>query len=114
MMKLRHSFVLLNCLFALLLVAGTAQAGNGGPDTIDLKEAFAVEGKKKTVIFPHKQHQQKFPCESCHVSSAGGDGMRVELQKKSGFKNDFHTKLCWPCHVEKKVPMGKSCSTCHK
>ncbi len=96
-----------------LLTSSAALAANNGPTTINLKEAFTVEGKKKAVIFPHQQHQGKFSCDSCHTSKEGGDAMRVELTKKDGYKNDFHKKLCWPCHIEQKVPKGKSCSTCH-
>ena len=101
------------CALALaLLFSGSALAA-GGPDVINLKEAFQVEGKKKAVLFPHHQHQAKLSCDACHQSAAGGDSLKVTFDKKSGFSNDFHKKFCWPCHVEKKVPKGKSCTTCH-
>ncbi|MEN8140175.1 MAG: cytochrome C [Thermodesulfobacteriota bacterium] len=99
-------------LLALAAAPALAAAGQG-PATINLKELFTVEGSKKAVIFPHHQHQEKSPCDSCHRSAKGGDALRVTIEVRSGFKNDFHQKLCWPCHIEKEVPAGKSCATCH-
>ncbi|MBU0679847.1 MAG: cytochrome C [Proteobacteria bacterium] len=85
-----------------------------GPETIDMKAEFKVEGAKQAVIFPHRQHQAKLACGKCHQSPQGGDDLIVEFVNKTGSGNDFHKKFCWPCHVEMEVPKGKSCSTCHK
>ena len=97
--------VLTSAIFAL--------AQGKGPEQIDLKAKFQVEGSKKAVVFPHWFHQEKLTCTKCHPSDAGGP-LSVTIEKKNSAMNDFHTKLCWPCHLEMKVPKGKTCSTCHK
>lgn len=107
------------CLIVLtgLLVTGPAagvMALDRGPEAIDLKERYQVEGGKKAVIFPHYLHQAGLSCADCHQDPAGGGSLVVEFVNKSGIANDFHKKFCWPCHEEKRVPKGKSCSTCHK
>lgn len=84
-----------------------------GPETIDLKAAFKVEGKKNAVIFPHHKHQEKLECAKCHKDAKGGGSLAVEIVELTGTSNDFHKKFCWPCHEEMKVPKGKSCKTCH-
>lgn len=84
-----------------------------GPETMNLKERFNVEGKKKAVIFPHHKHQAKLKCEKCHVSPDGGGDIRFKIVKKDGIQNDYHKKFCFPCHTEMKVPKGRSCSNCH-
>ncbi len=96
----------------LVSVSAVAFAGSG-PATINLKEKFHVKGNKQAVIFPHHMHQEKMACTKCHPTDSGGP-LKVEIKKTKGFGNDFHKKFCWPCHVEKKVPKGKSCGTCHK
>lgn len=104
-------------LVAVLLTAGMpagSRALDRGPETIDLKERFQVEGNKKAVIFPHHLHQAGLACADCHQDPAGGGSLLMEFVNKSGVANDFHKKFCWPCHEEKKVTRGKSCSTCHK
>ncbi|MEF3168926.1 MAG: cytochrome c family protein [Deltaproteobacteria bacterium] len=84
-------------------------------DEIDLKQAFNVEGKQKAVIFPHARHQAALECTDCHKTPDGGKGtLKFAIEKKDGMANDFHKKACWPCHEEKKVPKGKTCTTCHK
>ena len=102
------------CLLSLLALSGVTSAAQGGPETIDLKEAFQVEGKKEAVIFPHHQHQAVLVCAKCHKNEAGGGELVVSIENKSGTGNDFHKKFCWPCHKEQNVPKGTSCSTCHK
>ncbi len=107
------------CFVALLvgaMVAGPfwVMAADNGPETIDLKEAFKVEGKKQAVIFPHRKHQASLACAACHQDPKGGGDLVVEFVNKAGAGNDFHKKFCWPCHVDMSVPKGKSCSTCHK
>ncbi len=84
-----------------------------GPEMMNLKERFKVEGKKKAVIFPHHKHQAKLKCEQCHVSADGGGDLRFKIVKKDGIQNDYHKKFCFPCHTEMKVPKGRSCSNCH-
>ncbi len=103
------------CLMAAGIMAGVSAAtmASNAPETINLKEKFSVTGKKPAVIFPHKMHQGKLKCTDCHASDKGGP-LKVKIEKTKGMSNDFHKKFCWPCHVEKKVPKGKSCSTCHK
>ena len=96
----------------ILAVSSLCLAGNG-PETMNLKDRFAVEGKKPAVIFPHRAHQEKLACTKCHDSGQGGH-LSIVPQNKKGMKNDFHKKICWPCHVEMKVPKGKSCKTCHR
>ncbi len=91
---------------------GPASSGNG-PETIDLKAKYSIKGKKKAVIFPHRNHQKKLKCVKCHKSPEGG-ALKVEIKKLKGMSNDFHKKFCWPCHVEMKVKKGKTCKTCHK
>jgi len=91
-----------------------AYAAANGPETINLKEQFNVEGKKAAVLFPHHQHQSKLSCDKCHKDAKGGGELVVEFVKKTGSSNDFHKKFCWPCHKEMKVKKGKSCTTCHK
>ena len=86
---------------------------DSGPAEMDLKAKYAIEGKKAAVVFPHKLHQEKLDCVKCHDSDQGG-ALTVKAEFMTGMKNDFHKKICWPCHVEMKVPKGKSCSTCHK
>ena len=98
--------------FALMASASLAWVDKG-PETIDLKAAYKVEGKKSAVIFPHHQHQEKVECAKCHKNTKGGGPLVVEIVKLTTTKNDFHKKFCWPCHVEMKVPKGKSCKTCH-
>ena len=109
---MRKCFVLsVGC---MLLAAPVLCAAGSGPEVIDLKERFKVEGGKKAVNFPHHKHQTKLACASCHEDAAGGGALKFELANLSGVANDFHKNFCWPCHEEMKVPKGKSCSNCHK
>lgn len=98
--------------FAFAFVPSLVLAGQG-PETIDLKDAFKVEGKKSAVIFPHHKHQEKLECGKCHKDAKGGGTLLVDIVELTGTSNDFHKKFCWPCHEEMKVPKGKSCKTCH-
>ena len=106
-----------------LLITASLAVGHGGeehsatghgPESIDLKERYAVQGKKAAVIFPHHQHQAVAPCAGCHKNQEGGGELVVSFDNMSGTRNDFHTKFCWPCHKAEKVAKGTSCSTCHK
>ncbi len=97
----------------VLVFPGLGLSSETGPAEIDLKARFHIEGKKEAVIFPHATHQKTLECISCHADPKGGK-LKVAIVNISGSGNDFHKKLCWPCHEEKQVPKGKSCSTCHK
>ena len=99
--------------FCCAVAASWVLAGQG-PETVDLKAAYEVEGKKSAVIFPHHQHQEKVECGNCHKDVGGGGPLVIDLVKLTGSSNDFHKKFCWPCHVEMKVAKGKSCKTCHR
>lgn len=100
-------------LSGIIMFSLSAIASGAGPEVINLKEKFNVKGSKTAVMFPHAKHQAKLECTKCHASSEGGK-LNMEIKKTAGFANDFHKKFCWPCHVEMKVPAGKSCTTCHK
>ncbi len=99
---------------AVTLPLSAMAGGDQGPAAMDLKARFKVEGKKKAVIFPHRQHQEKLTCGQCHANPQGGGNLIVTITNMKGTKNDFHKKLCWPCHKEMKVKKGRSCKTCHK
>ena len=109
---MKKVMILAVCGMLSLCFSGGVFAGSG-PETLNLKDVFEVEGKKKPVILPHHKHQAKVSCASCHINPNGGGSVKFDIVKKSGMSNDFHKKWCWPCHVEMKVPKGKSCSTCH-
>jgi len=111
--------------FSVALVAFAAS----GPEKINLAEKWGLETKKQAVEFPHAFHQTKNECTECHMTAEGGalknldkDGATLDPKalvaagelKKGGTKNPIHDDFCWKCHKEKKVPKGKSCSTCHK
>lgn len=100
-------------LAVLLAMPFVSLATDNGPEEMNLKERFSVDGKKKAVIFAHRKHQAKLECIKCHLSPEGGGKLQVEIVKKEKMSNDFHKKFCWPCHMEMNVPKGKSCKTCH-
>ncbi len=109
---MKRFITLLGCGVLTMGFSLAAQAASG-PETIDLKDLFKVEGKKNAVLLPHHKHQAKVGCQSCHHTTSGGGSVKFTIEKKSGISNDFHKKWCWPCHIEMQVPKGKSCSTCH-
>ncbi|MGQ9498980.1 MAG: cytochrome c3 family protein [Dissulfurimicrobium sp.] len=82
------------------------------PGDIDLKAKYGITDGKEAVIFSHAQHQ-KLTCDKCHETATGGK-LKFTVTNKTGMKNDFHEKLCFPCHTEMNVPKGKACTTCHK
>ena len=110
---MRRILLLILALVMVSVVPLVVSAGGTGPETMNLKERFKVEGKKNAVIFPHWKHQAKLECTRCHAVPEGGK-LKIEIVKKTTMGNDFHKKFCWPCHVEMKVPKGKSCKTCHR
>ncbi len=97
----------------LFLVSPLLATADNGPAEIDLKAKYKIEGKKEAVVFDHAKHQANNACVDCHSDATGG-GLKATIENLTGSKNDFHENLCFPCHVEKSVPKGKSCSTCHK
>ena len=108
-----RQFSIALCLTFSLVTNASWALADKGPETIDLKAAYKIEGKKSAVIFPHLKHQEKVECAKCHKDTNGGGPLVVDIVKLTTTKNDFHKKFCWPCHVEMKVPKGKSCKTCH-
>ncbi len=101
------------CLAVTFVVAASWTFAGQGPETVDLKAAYKVEGNKKAVLFPHHKHQEKVECAKCHKNVKGGGSLVVDIVKLTTSSNDFHKKFCWPCHVDMKVAKGKSCTTCH-
>ena len=99
---------------AALPLTSLAAQKDHGPEVMNMKERFQVEGSRRAAIFPHRMHQAKLECASCHQNPEGGGKLKVEFVKKTGLSNDFHKKFCWPCHDEMQVPKGKACSTCHE
>lgn len=108
---MKKIIVLTGC--CLLVLSCSSAFAGVGLQMLNLKNIFHVQGRKAAVILPHYVHQAKVACASCHVNPQGGGNVKFDLVKRSGMSNDFHKKWCWPCHVEMKVPKGKSCSTCH-
>lgn len=111
-------------LIAMLVVCfAVAAAIAAGPAKIDLKTWVDGEPTKPAVNFPHDVHQEKNECTDCHMSAEGGALKNIkagsgELNfegaiKSKVTKNSAHDDFCWACHVEKKVPQGKSCNKCH-
>lgn len=120
---MRKIAVAILVVFSVALVAVAAS----GPESINLAESWGLEVKKKAVVFPHALHQEKNECTECHATAEGGALKNIKGEsidpkaliasgdlKKGGTKNPIHDDFCWECHKEKKVPKGKSCSTCHK
>jgi hypothetical protein len=113
MRKDMKKITVFSCVIAILAFTASWTLAEQGPETIDLKASYKVEGKKKAVIFPHRKHQEKLDCVKCHKDSNGGGDLVVDIVKLTSRKNDFHMKFCWPCHKEMKVKKGTSCKTCH-
>ena len=83
------------------------------PDTVNLKEAWQVEGKQKAVTFDHKLHTTKNDCTECHATAEGGKWRPESDIAGNNQKNAAHN-LCWTCDTEMKVTVGKTCTKCHK
>jgi predicted CXXCH cytochrome family protein len=86
-------------MFAAVVVATSAFAAGTGPETITL------QAKPGNVTFPHKAHQGKLKCETCHATAAGG--------KIEGFGKDKAHALCVECH-KKEAKGPTKCADCHK
>ncbi|MDR2884769.1 MAG: cytochrome c family protein [Deferribacteraceae bacterium] len=111
MKKLIVMFFMFSFLFALVAVAQE----NKGPETINLKESWKVEGKKEAVVFNHALHQDpknNNTCTSCHATEEGGKFVPAGEIKGANDKNPAHAN-CWPCHLERKTSVGKTCTKCH-
>ncbi|ADD68540.1 cytochrome c3 [Denitrovibrio acetiphilus DSM 12809] len=110
--------------FSVALVAFAATS----PEKVNLAEQWGLDTKKPAVEFPHAFHQTKNECIECHMTAEGGALKSIKTGKefnpkalvasgdikKGKTKNPAHDEFCWECHKAKKVPKGKSCSTCHK
>ena len=103
-------------------VAGASFAGNAGPAEITLSDTG-----KKPAHFPHKAHQDREKCESCHhtKNADGTQGPYVagkeakcktchnsEMANKAlgSLKQAAHAR-CKGCHKEKGAPT--KCNACH-
>ncbi|MGA1863394.1 cytochrome C [Deferribacter thermophilus] len=98
--------------FSTLVIAGQ------GPEVIDLSKSFDIPKlTKKEVKFPHWAHQKNNQCSDCHLEGGAlkniKSGGKLEPGVVKGINNKVHKEFCWPCHIAKKVPRGKSCSKCH-
>jgi len=97
------------CAAALAMVMGfalanNALAGDKGPETMVLKTAKA----RKPVLFPHRSHQKRLECKTCH-ESAGFPKAVYQWTKKLGHG------LCRKCHKKHKADGAPTkCSACHK
>jgi len=123
--------IVASCIFAFCLTATVSSAQNTGPESIVLKTAKA----KKPALFPHREHQSRLPCSTCHhtKNADGTQGPYVEgkeakcitchnkkdmkNKKLVGYKNVGHAR-CKGCHKKEKKAGNKkattSCSGCHK
>ncbi|MFC1524539.1 cytochrome c3 family protein [Thermodesulfobacteriota bacterium] len=85
-----------------------------GPEVINMKEHYAIQGRKKPVLFQHRKHQQSLDCTSCHVEGDGSGKLKIDITQLTTISNDFHRKVCWPCHKKMSVSIGKTCNACHQ
>ncbi len=110
-MKKVSMLLVLSLAFAAVVFAQTVPADK---QVINLKEAWAVEGKQKAVMFKHDTHSKNLTCDSCHSTPEGGNKFKPEGNiKGTNDKNAAH-KLCWDCHkTQKPDPVKKTCKTCH-
>jgi cytochrome c553 len=83
---------------ALTLFCASIAAAQG-PPTLTLKASMG------NVTFPHKAHQSRMKCTTCHQSEKGG--------KIEGFGKDWAHKTCKGCHQEQGKGPTK-CNGCHK
>ena len=104
------TFVILIGLAVLPVLAAEIDTG---PEEMDLKARFKIEGEQKPVIFSHAAHQNKVLCNQCHNSHTPGL-LKAEIVNKKGPANDYHTNFCWDCHEKIGGGEGKACESCHK
>jgi hypothetical protein len=102
-------------------------AGSNGPAEVILKTSLA----KKPAYFPHKRHQDKYACGTCHHGKDSSD--RIEIydeetviyrcttchnadmpnKELNSFQAIGHT-LCRECHKTHQDTTSAKCSTCHR
>ena len=103
------------------------EIGSKGPAEMVLKTAQA----RKPAYFPHRIHQKKYPCGTCHHGQAPSGGIQKYNEKTVIYKctachnadmpnenlNGFQLighKLCRECHRKNQDITSARCSTCHR
>lgn len=107
--------------------SASENAGSNGPAEMILKTSMA----KKPAYFPHKRHQDKYACGTCHhgkdssgrkaaytaetiiyrcITCHNADMPDKEL---NSFQSIGH-KLCRECHKTHQDTTSAKCSTCHR
>lgn len=102
-------------------------AGSNGPAEVILKTSLA----KKPAYFPHKRHQDKYACSTCHHGKDSSGRKAVYSAETIIYKcttchnadmpdkelNSFQSighKLCRECHKTHQDTTSAKCSTCHR
>lgn len=106
---------------------GSSGNGSNGPSEMILKTALS----RKPAFFPHKSHQEKYDCGTCHHgknSSGEKVGYSGEMvigkcttchnadmpnKELNSFQAIGH-KLCRECHRTHQDITKAKCSTCHR
>lgn len=108
-------------------VSGETVTGNNGPEEIVLKTPQA----KKPAYFPHRRHQDKYTCGTCHHgSNSSGKKIEYDTQTAAYKCTDCHNAgmsntelnsfklighaLCRQCHRKNQDITSAKCSTCHR
>ena len=97
------------CVAALAMVIAfgftpKAQAEDKGPETVVLKTAKG----KKPALFPHRSHQTRLDCKTCHEDA------NFSKDANGWTKKQGHA-LCKDCHKKHKADGASTkCSNCHK
>jgi len=110
---LKKSMIVVSAVvFCLAMVTAGIATANNGPEEIILKTAKA----KKPAFFPHKKHQDMYPCETCHHTK--------DATGKQGPYKAGEEKPCVTCHNKKDMTNKKlnslkavghaRCKECHK
>lgn len=105
----------------------SSPAGSNGPEELILKTPQA----RKPSYFPHKKHQGKYTCDTCHHGK-DSSGRLVKYttattilkctachntdmpnEELNNFKLIGH-KLCRECHRKNQDITSAKCSTCHR
>lgn len=107
--------------------SSTAEIGSHGPPEIILKTAQA----RKPAYFPHRKHQDKYYCGTCHHGRDSNGRLIMYTQKTVIYKctychnidmqndklNGFQLighKLCRECHRKNQNITSAKCGTCHR
>ena len=88
----------LAALFAAFLATAAFAEANG-------PAVLKFNAKPGTVTFPHREHQSRLKCTTCHATDKGGP---IE-----GWGKDKAHALCRACH-EKEHKGPTKCMDCHK